>query len=45
MENIIRIENNGKLMYFQGAANYDDNNNGYVLAIIKDDRVVSLSDD
>ena len=45
MENVVRIENSGKLMYFQGAANYDDNNNGYVLAIIKDDRVVSLSDD
>jgi len=45
MNNIIRIENSGKLMYFQGAANYDDNNNGYVMAIIEDDRVVSLTDD
>lgn len=44
MNNIIRIENSNKLMYFQGAANYDDNNNGYVIAIIEDDKVVSLSD-
>lgn len=45
MENVIRIESSNKLMYFQGAADYDNNNNGYVLAIIEDDRVVSLSDD
>lgn len=45
MENVVRIESSNKLMYFQGAANYDDNNNGYVMAIIEDDRVVSLSDD
>ena len=45
MNNIIRIESSSRLMYFQGAANYDDNGNGYVLAIIEDDRVVSLSDD
>lgn len=43
--NLIRIESSNKLMYFQGAANYDDNNNGYVMAIIEDDRVVSLADD
>ena len=43
--NIIRIESSNKLMYFQGAANYDDNNNGYVLAIIEDDKVVRLADD
>jgi hypothetical protein len=45
MNNIIRIESSNKLMYFQGAAKYDDNNNGYVMAIIEDDKVVSLSDD
>ena len=45
MNNIIRIESSSRLMYFQGAANYDDNGNGYVLAIIEDDIVVSLSDD
>ena len=45
MSNMIRIESSGQLMYFQGAANYDDNNNGYVMAIIEDDRVVSLTDD
>ena len=33
------------VMYFQGAANYDDNGNGYVIAKIEDDRVVSLTDD
>lgn len=43
--NLIRIESSNKLMYFQGAANYDDNNNGYVMAIIEDDKVVSLTDD
>ena len=45
MNNIIRIESSSRLMYFQGAANYDDNGNGYVLAIIEDDIVVSLKDD
>ena len=45
MNNIVRIESSNKLMYFQGAADYDNNNNGYVLAIIEDDEVVSLSDD
>ena len=45
MNNVIRLEGSGKLMYFQGAANYDDNNNGYVMAIIEDDKVVSLADD
>lgn len=45
MNNIIRIESSSKLMYFQGAANYDNNNNGYVIAIIEDDKVVSLTDD
>lgn len=45
MNNIIRIESSGELIYFQGAANYDDNNNGYVLAIIEDDKVISLTDD
>lgn len=45
MNNIIRIESSNKLMYFQGAANYDNNNNGYVMAIIEDDEVVSLTDD
>ena len=45
MSNMIRIESSGQLMYFQGAANYDKNNNGYVMAKIEDDRVVSLTDD
>ena len=45
MNNMIRIESSGQLMYFQGAVNYDDNNNGYVMAKIEDDRVVSLTDD
>ena len=45
MSNVIRIESSGKLMYFQGAANYDDNNNGYVMAKIEDDTVISLTDD
>ena len=45
MNNVIRIESSGQLMYFQGAVNYDDNGNGYVMAIIEDDRVVSLTDD
>ena len=45
MNNMIRIESSSRLMYFQGAANYDDNGNGYVLAIIEDDIVVSLKDD
>lgn len=45
MSNMIRIESSGQLMYFQGAVNYDDNGNGYVMAIIEDDRVVSLTDD
>ena len=45
MNNMIRIESSGQLMYFQGAANYDDNGNGYVMAIIEDDIVVSLTDD
>ena len=45
MSNMVRIESSGQLMYFQGAANYDDNGNGYVMATIEDDRVVSLSDD
>ena len=45
MNNMIRIESSGQLMYFQGAVNYDDNGNGYVMAIIEDDRVVSLTDD
>ena len=43
--NLIRLESSSKLMYFQDAANYDNNNNGYVMAIIEDDKVVSLSDD
>ena len=43
--NVIRIESSSKIMYFQGAAIYDDNNNGYVMAIIEDDKVVSLTDD
>ena len=42
--NLIRIESSNKLMYFQGAASYDNNNNRYVMAIIEDDEVVSLSD-
>ena len=45
MNNMIRIESSGQLMYFQGAANYDDNGNGYVMAKIEDERVVSLTDD
>lgn len=45
MNNMIRIESSGQLMYFQGAANYDDNGNGCVIAKIEDDRVVSLTDD
>ena len=45
MNNMIRIESSSRLMYFQGAVNYDDNGNGYVLAIIEDDIVVSLKDD
>lgn len=45
MNNMIRIESSGQLLYFQGAANYDDNGNGYVMATIEDDRVVSLTDD
>ena len=45
MNNMIRIESSNRLMYFQGAANYDDNGNGYVMAIIEDDIVVSLKDD
>ena len=45
MNNIVRIESSGQLMYFQGAVNYDDNGNGYVMAKIEDDRVVSLTDD
>ena len=45
MNNIIRIESSSRLMYFQDAASYDNNSNGYVLAIIEDDIVVSLSDD
>ena len=45
MSNIVRIESSGQLMYFQGAANYDDNGNGYVMATIENDRVVSLTDD
>jgi uncharacterized protein YceK len=45
MNNIVRIESSSKLMYFQGAANYDDNGNGYVMATIENDRVVSLTDD
>ena len=45
MSNMVRIESSGQLMYFQGAANYDDNGNGYVIAKIEDDRVVSLTDD
>ena len=45
MNNIIRIESSNRLMYFQDAANYDNNGNGYVMAIIEDDMVVSLKDD
>ena len=45
MSNMVRIESSGQLMYFQGAANYDDNGNGYVMATIENDRVVSLTDD
>lgn len=45
MSNVIRIESSGRLMYFQGAADYDDNGNGYVMAKIEDDTVVSLTDD
>ena len=45
MSNMVRIESSGQLMYFQGAANYDDNGNGYVMATIEDDRVISLTDD
>ena len=45
MSNIIRIESSNKLMCFQGAASYDNNGNGYVMATIEDDRVVSLTDD
>ena len=45
MNNIIRIESSDKLMYFQDAASYDNNGNGYVMATIEDDRVVSLTDD
>lgn len=45
MSNMVRIESSGKLMYFQGAVNYDDNGNGYVMATIENDRVVSLTDD
>jgi hypothetical protein len=43
--NVIRIESSSKLMYFQGAVSYDNNNNRYVMAIIEDDKVVSLTDD
>ena len=45
MSNVIRIESSCQLMYFQGAVNYDDNGNGYVMATIEDDTVVSLTDD
>ena len=45
MNNIIRIESSNRLMYFQDAASYDNNGNGYVMAIIEDDRIVSLTDD
>ena len=45
MNNMIRIESSNTLMYFQGAADYDNNGNGYVMARIEDDRVVSLTDD
>jgi hypothetical protein len=43
--NLIRLESSNKIMYFQDAASYDNNNNGYVIAMIEDDKVVSLSDD
>jgi hypothetical protein len=45
MNNIIRIESSGELIFFQDAASYDNNNNRYVIAIIEDDKVVSLTDD
>ena len=45
MNNIIRIESSNKLMYFQDAASYDNNGNGYVMATTEGDRVVSLKDD
>ena len=45
MNNIIRIESSNKLMYFQDAASYDNNGNGYVMATIEDDEVISLTDD
>ena len=45
MNNMIRIESSNRLMYFQDAASYDNNDNGYVMAIIEDDIVVSLTDD
>ena len=45
MNNMIRIESSNRLMYFQDAANYDNNGNGYVMAKIEDDIVVSLKDD
>lgn len=45
MNNIIRIESSNTLMYFQDAADYDNNGNRYVLARIEDDIVVSLKDD
>ena len=45
MNNIIRIESSNRLMYFQGAADYDNNGNRYVIAKIEDDIVVSLKDD
>jgi hypothetical protein len=45
MNNVIRIESSGELIYFQGAANYDNNNNRYVMAIIEGCEVVRLTDD
>ena len=45
MNNMIRIESSNTLMYFQDAADYDNNDNGYVIATIEDDRVVNLKDD
>ena len=45
MNNMIRIESSNRLMYFLDAANYVNNGNGYVMAIIEDDIVVSLKDD
>ena len=45
MNNIIRIESSNTLMYFQDAASYDGNGNGYVIATIEDNIVVSLKDD